>query len=89
MAAIGLERPFPNERLVAVKSCETADVDDPEVERRLARHNPLCQRPTGAAGTGDAEGVKAGTDEEVVELGSAAQDEIPVGGSSRARGSCA
>src|SRR5262249_54777189 len=76
--AICLERPFTDEGLITVKTCETADVDDPEVERSLAGLDPMGKRPAGAAGAGDAEGVEAGTDIEIVELGGATEDEIAV-----------
>ena len=44
-------------------AAEAADVDRPEVERRLAAGDPLGQRPAGAAGGRDAEGVEAGADD--------------------------
>ena len=39
---------------------------------------PLGQRPPGAAGAGDAEGVEAGTDVEVPQLRRLAEDEVAV-----------
>ena len=78
--AVGLERALPRPVAVAVQLGEAADVDDPEVHRRLAGHRPIGEHPPCPAARRDAEGVEAGADEEAAHLRRLAEDEIAVGG---------
>ena len=48
---------------VRVERREAADVDVPQVDRRLAADDPLGDELAGAARVGDARGVEAGADE--------------------------
>ena len=57
---------------------EAADVDRPQIERRLAGHDPFGQRHAGAARAGDAHRVEAGADEEAFQLRRLAQDVVEV-----------
>ncbi len=60
-------------------SREAADVDRPEIHRRLARHDPFRERHAGAAGTGDSHRVEPGTDIEAAQLRRLAQNVVQVG----------
>ena len=75
-----LRHPGPQPGVVAVERREPAYVDTDQVHRRLAGHDPLGQRPPGAAGRGDAHGVEPGTDVVAVELGGRPEQELVVGG---------
>src|SRR5262249_6480693 len=77
--AIGFERPVIHPVAVLVQIREAPDVDDPEIHGRFTRSNPLPQTRAGAAAARDAEGIEAGTDIIVGELGRRTQDEIAVG----------
>ena len=77
--AVGLERAGRGPSGVAGGCGEAADVDEPEVQGRLALRHPLGQHPARAAARGDAEGVEAGADEEVPHLRRLAEDEVAVG----------
>ena len=65
---------------VAVQAGKPPDVDDPQVERRLAVDHPLRQHPAGAAARRDAEGVEAGADEHIGAFRRDTEDEIAVRG---------
>src|SRR5216110_243247 len=58
---------------------ETANIDRPEIERRLAGHDPFGQRHACAARARDAHRIEAGADEEALELRRLAQDVVEVG----------
>ena len=58
---------------------EPADVERPQVERRMAVEDPLRHHPAGAPAGGDAV-EEPGGDVEVVELGRSAHHEVGVGG---------
>ena len=58
---------------------EAPDVDGPQIHRRLAAHDPLGDGLARPAAAGDAEGVEPGCDEEAVQAGRFAQDEVTVG----------
>src|SRR5690242_16298274 len=47
---------------------EAGDIDLPEVERRLAMHDPVREREPGAPARLDADRVEAGGDEEVLQV---------------------
>ncbi len=79
MLAIGFERAVAHPVAVAVHRRKAADIDRPEIQRRLAAHRPFRQHPAGAAARGDAEGVEAGADEHVGAFRRRAEDEIAVG----------
>ena len=79
MLAVELERARAHPAVVAVRRAEAADVDRPEIERRLAGRDPLGERLAGAAARGDAEGVEAAADEEALQLRRLAEDEVAVG----------
>src|SRR4029453_9477976 len=49
---------LPEESGLIHRRAEAARIDLPEVERWLAMPNPLRDRPSGTAGTGDAERVE-------------------------------
>ena len=63
---------------IGVKRREAAQVDVPQVDRRIAADDPFGHQPPGAAGVGDAGGVEARADEIAPELGRLAQNEIAV-----------
>ena len=63
-----------------VRLAEAADVDGPEVHRRLAAHDPFGERLAGPAPGGDAVGVEAGAEVKLFDLGRLAEDEVAVGG---------
>src|SRR5262249_51473655 len=71
--AIGLQRARQHPAPVAVELAEAPDVHGPEVHRRLAAGDPFGERPAGAAGTRDAEGIEAGADIEALQLRRLAQ----------------
>ena len=54
MQAEGFDRAIGEMLAVGVKWREAARVDIPQVERRLAIHDPLGHEFAGAAGVGDA-----------------------------------
>src|SRR5262249_17244144 len=56
--AIGLQRAHEHPAPVAVELAETADVDGPEIHRRLAAGDPLRERATGTARARYAEGIE-------------------------------
>ena len=66
--------------LVAVEAREAADVDRPQVERRLALHDPLGERLARASGRRDAHRVEAAADPDVLQSGRRAEDEVVVRG---------
>src|ERR1051326_3694975 len=70
---------FPEEGPVIGPGPETADVDRPQVEGGLAVDDPFGEVFPGAAGAGDADGVEAGGDEEALQFGRLAEDELIVG----------
>ena len=72
--------PVVQPAVVAVERREAADVDAGEVAGGCAVDDPLRQRPARTARGGDAHRVESGADEEVVELGRLAEDELVVGG---------
>ncbi len=78
MLGVGLERAGANPFRAPMRAAEASDVGVPQVVRRRPVHDPFGQRHSGAAAGGDAEGVEAGTDEAVAELGGFAEDEHPV-----------
>src|SRR5690606_27183058 len=63
--AIGLQRALPNPVTVTMQAGKAADIDDPQIERRLSSCHPFGQRPAGASPRGDAEGVETGAHEHV------------------------
>ena len=78
--AIGFERAGQHPAAVAVERPEAPDIHRPEIHGRLAGGDPFGERPAGAAGARDAEGVEAGADIEAGQLRRLAQDEVAVGG---------
>ena len=79
MLAVELERARAHPADVVVRRAEAADVDRPEVERRLAGRDPLGERLAGAAAGRDAERVEAGADVEAAQLRRLAEDEVAIG----------
>ncbi len=71
--------PGPQPAVVAVERREPAYVDPDQVVLRLARHDPLGQRPSRATGRRDADRVEARADEEAGQLGRLAEQELVVG----------
>ena len=63
---------------IRVERREAADVDVPQVERRLAVDDPFGDELAGAAGIGDARRVEAGAHEVAGELRRFAEDEVAV-----------
>ncbi len=51
----------------------SANVDRPQVHRRVSIHNPVGQGPAGATCRLDADGVEAGGDETTINFGGLAQ----------------
>src|SRR3546814_15261505 len=78
--AIGLQRAGAGPAVVAMQRAEAADVDRPQIHRRLAARHPFRQRLAGTAARRDAEGVEPGADREIAELRRLAEAEIAVGG---------
>ena len=64
---------------VRLEGRHAADVDIPEIHRRLAAHDPLRHCAAGACPRRDADGVEAGRDVEVATLRRFAQEEPTVG----------
>jgi hypothetical protein len=62
-----------------VETGEAADIDRPQVERRLAGRDPLGERHAGPARARDAHRIEAGADEEVPQTRRLAQDVVEVG----------
>ena len=67
-------------RAVGVKRREAAQVDVPQVDRRIAADDPFGDQAPGAAGVGDTCRIEAGAHEVTVELRRFAEDEIAVQG---------
>ena len=61
-----------------MRQAEAADVDRPQVHRRLAGGDPVGKRAAGAARRGDTEGVEAAADVEPTHLRGLAEDEIAI-----------
>ena len=80
MLGVGLERARAHPVRVEMVLAEAADVDRPEIVRRLALGDPFGEHHAGAAARRDAEGVEAGADIDAAHLGGFAEDEVPVGG---------
>ena len=59
---------------------ETPDVDGPDVEGRLVRENPLCERLTHAAAVREPRRVEAGADVEAAQVRKLAHERVPVRG---------
>ena len=79
MLGVGLERAGAHPVRVEMVPAEAADVDRPQIERRLALGNPFGERHAGAAARRDAEGVEAGPDIDAAHLRRFAEDEVPIG----------
>src|SRR5262249_56618228 len=75
---IGLERPRTHPARIEVVLAETANVDRPEIEGRLAFGDPLGKRHASAPAGRNAEGVKASADKDAAHLRSLAQDDIAI-----------
>ena len=80
MEAERLDRAVGEMPAIGVERGEAADVDVPQVERRLAVDDPLGDELAGAAGIGDAGRVEAGAHEVSRELRRFAEDEVAVDG---------
>jgi hypothetical protein len=62
-----------------MERCEAADVDVPQVDRRLAADDPLRDELSRAAGVRYAGRVESGADEIASELGRFAENEVAIG----------
>ncbi|CAB4737336.1 unannotated protein [freshwater metagenome] len=65
--------------VVAVERREPPDIDADKIGRRLAADDPLGECAPGATRRGDADGVEARGDEEVLDLRGPAEDELVIG----------
>ena len=77
---VGLERAGAHPVRIEMVPAEAADVDRPEIVRRLALGDPFGEHHACAAPGCDAEGVEAGADIDAAHLRRLAEDEVPVGG---------
>ena len=75
---VGLERPGAHPVGVEMVPAEAADIDRPQIVRRLALGHPFGEHHAGAAAGRDAEGVEAGPDIDAAHLRRLSEDEIPV-----------
>ncbi len=75
---IGLQRPAADPVGVEMRTAEATDIDRPEIVGRLPLGNPFGQRHARPAGRCDAEGVEAGTDEEIPQLRRLPEDEVAI-----------
>ncbi len=70
--------PIGQPAFVAVEARETADVDRPKIERRLAGDDPFGERLAGATAGRDSHRIEAAADIEVVDARRRTEDEVVV-----------